>query len=363
MNGGSPDHVTLSEMLDALEKCVDVLLLTNQRLAERLQESEDLDAIETEEMKRKKSSEGSPFGLLFPELEADRTPQDSLFTAPQEENQEVAADVKRKRAPKPKKAAEEAVACTPEPAPAAEVVAGTESEELVAGEPDAPNAAEAAAEPESVELVAEEHEPVLTADAVAEAEPESAMPDWVTAEDDLELEPVLEAGAEAEPEPPPPEMPKPTLRPVLVQPPVSNGTRPRHPFAELGNVPVRPSNVASASPRPASDVHWSFPVEEESNRRPETLRRHMEKAGLAGDELAGALGVPVAALNGWLSGNVPVPAWVLPSVRVLELVTPSARLEARGTLSTNAVQEAVPARKTVSSQPGYRHPFSRIEEL
>jgi hypothetical protein len=75
----------------------------------------------------------------------------------------------------------------------------------------------------------------------------------------------------------------------------------------------------------------------------------MEKAGLTNDDLAGALGVPVAALNGWLGGSIPIPAWVLPAVSVIELVTPEAR--------------RAPARKTVSSQPGYRHPFARIEEL
>lgn len=85
----------------------------------------------------------------------------------------------------------------------------------------------------------------------------------------------------------------------------------------------------------------------------------MEQAGLNAEELAAALGVPSAALNGWLSGAVPVPAWVLPSVSVLELVTPAARMAARGMASP----ETAPVRKTVSSQSGGRHPFARIEEL
>jgi hypothetical protein len=85
----------------------------------------------------------------------------------------------------------------------------------------------------------------------------------------------------------------------------------------------------------------------------------MESAGLSAEELAAALGVPSAALNGWLSGNIPVPAWVLPSVSVVELVTPAARKEARGT----ATPQIAPVRKSVSSQTGGRHPFARIEDL
>ncbi len=165
-------------------------------------------------------------------------------------------------------------------------------------------------------------------------------------------------------QPPVPPPPVPQPGPVLVpNPPGAPAPRARHPFAEFTSNPPRPVAVpaatAKASPGAGSDVHWSFPAEQDVTQRPDTLRMHMEKAGLNAEELAAALGVAATALNGWLNGSVPVPAWVLPSVSVLGLVTPAARKEARGT----AHPEAAPVRKSVSSQTGGRHPFARIEEL
>ena len=106
--------------------------------------------------------------------------------------------------------------------------------------------------------------------------------------------------------------------------------------------------------RPAtrSDVHWTFPVEKSDAGRPEMLRRRMETTGLSHAELAGIFGVTVSSLQDWLAGRRPVPSWTLPSMAVLDLLTPVARM---------TIRNGLPAER--AKRPAAPHPFSRIEEL
>jgi hypothetical protein len=381
-------------------------------LGTNTEEAEELAAEETTKRKRtprKKVADPTPETAAAPpsteNAEPEPVPAAAATEPPSAPEPTAASDptpvAAAEAEPEPTPAAEPAPAAAaeaePEPAPAAEpaLVAAAEAEPeptpAAAAQAEPEPAPAAAAEPEPAEAKPEPtHAPEQPGRAIAAATGETAMPDWVTAAD-FEDAPSLPEAAVSEPWTPrphpwlefahgravtPTELPHPAKparhefaqaaapapRPVLVLAPTgASAARTRHPFAEFTGAPLRPQPVsAGRNPSPHdSDVHWSFPAEQDGNRRPESLRKHMESAGLSAEELAAALGVPSAALNGWLSGNIPVPAWVLPSVSVVELVTPAARKEARGT----ATPQIAPVRKSVSSQTGGRHPFARIEDL
>jgi len=88
---------------------------------------------------------------------------------------------------------------------------------------------------------------------------------------------------------------------------------------------------------------------------------YLEKAGVSRDELADSLGVTAASVDGWLAGQAATPSWVFSSLRVLELLTPQARRNAR---ARGTVEAAPLIRKSVAKErEGRRHPFAKIEEL
>jgi hypothetical protein len=81
------------------------------------------------------------------------------------------------------------------------------------------------------------------------------------------------------------------------------------------------------------------------------LRAELEAAGVSASEFAKAACVSQHDVEGWVAGISPVPRWVSAAIRLMALLTPSAR------------------RKLLYGQAGTHvrpvncHPFSRIEEL
>ena len=78
----------------------------------------------------------------------------------------------------------------------------------------------------------------------------------------------------------------------------------------------------------------------------------MELAGLTKATLSTVFGVPPDRLDEWLAGSVPVPPWVLPAIRLFEMLPASAR---KNVLRRPAER---PGRRA-----GNMHPFACIEEL
>jgi DNA-binding transcriptional regulator YiaG len=82
------------------------------------------------------------------------------------------------------------------------------------------------------------------------------------------------------------------------------------------------------------------------------LRVRLDLAGLSKTEFAAFFGIPVASVQSWLNDERPTPSWVLPSIHMLELLTPAAR---------RSLMKSPPPRN--GNKPVNRHPFSRIDEL
>lgn len=82
------------------------------------------------------------------------------------------------------------------------------------------------------------------------------------------------------------------------------------------------------------------------------LRAEIARMGLTAGEFARAASVPREEVEGWLEDRIPVPAWVPAALRMLALLTPSAR---RTLLNASALR--------TGKRPERSHPFSRIEEL
>jgi hypothetical protein len=78
----------------------------------------------------------------------------------------------------------------------------------------------------------------------------------------------------------------------------------------------------------------------------------MELAGLSKGSFGTVFGVSPEVVDEWLSGSVPVPPWVLPAVRIYELLSASARQKLARTPAARAGKRA-----------GNMHPFACIEEL
>jgi hypothetical protein len=105
-------------------------------------------------------------------------------------------------------------------------------------------------------------------------------------------------------------------------------------------------------PSAAGDVHCSFPALQPGSLTPDALRVQMDYAGLTKTKFAEVFGIPLELVQDWLSGQRSVPAWVLPSVHIFELLTPSER---RRFTSAPAARSG--------RNPAKVHPFARIEEL
>ena len=118
---------------------------------------------------------------------------------------------------------------------------------------------------------------------------------------------------------------------------------------ELRLSAVRTGGNGSA---PSPTVHCSFSAAGECVTAPDILRVRMELAGLTKTSLSTVFGVPPDRLEEWLSGSVPEPAWVVPAIRLFEMLPASARQKV---LRTTAAR---PGKRT-----GNMHPFACIEEL
>jgi hypothetical protein len=84
----------------------------------------------------------------------------------------------------------------------------------------------------------------------------------------------------------------------------------------------------------------------------DALRLEMSVLSLTPTEFASTFSVPERTVEEWLAGHAPAPGWAFAGVRLLALMTPSARRKILG--------RADPVPKAAAKQP---HPFSRIEEL
>jgi hypothetical protein len=86
---------------------------------------------------------------------------------------------------------------------------------------------------------------------------------------------------------------------------------------------------------------------------PQELRARMAAGPFCVGEIANALSVPRKAVDDWLSGKAAIPSWVPVAMRMIALLTPSARRK----LQNGAASYGT---KTELQKP---HPFSKIEEL
>jgi hypothetical protein len=84
----------------------------------------------------------------------------------------------------------------------------------------------------------------------------------------------------------------------------------------------------------------------------EALGLEMSVFSLTPAEFASIFSVPERMVDEWLAGHAPAPGWAFGGVRLLALLTPSARRKILG--------RADPVPQAEAKQP---HPFSRIEEL
>ena len=107
----------------------------------------------------------------------------------------------------------------------------------------------------------------------------------------------------------------------------------------------------SVQPYGNHDVHCSFPVSPCPALTPEALRVQMQYAGLTKATFAEVFGIAQETVERWLNGEGSIPAWVLRSVHIFELLTPSERK--RFMCPPNGSYR----------NPAKTHPFARIEEL
>jgi hypothetical protein len=82
------------------------------------------------------------------------------------------------------------------------------------------------------------------------------------------------------------------------------------------------------------------------------LRAQLRAAGISAEEFARLARVPQDVVEGWTAGSSAAPDWVSVNIRLIALLTPSARHK--------LLHDPAPARATDRNQC---HPFSRIEEL
>ena len=100
-------------------------------------------------------------------------------------------------------------------------------------------------------------------------------------------------------------------------------------------------------------VHYGFPAVAAEKTAPDRLRVRMDYAGLTKASFSLVFGVPVDVVQSWLDGQEPIPAWVISSIHVFELLSPAQR---KRFLRPGVARAA-------GGNPAKVHPFSRIEEL
>jgi hypothetical protein len=106
------------------------------------------------------------------------------------------------------------------------------------------------------------------------------------------------------------------------------------------------AGISSLQPRSARELQ----PKSNSNALVE-LRAELETAGLTEHEFVRAASITRHDLDAWISGARPAPDWVRVAIRLIALLTPSAR---RKLLNGQSAGE---------SRQANRHPFSRIEDL
>jgi hypothetical protein len=84
------------------------------------------------------------------------------------------------------------------------------------------------------------------------------------------------------------------------------------------------------------------------------LSAELRAAGISAAEFARVACVPQDAVDGWTSGAIAAPQWVSVAIRLVALLTPSARQK----LLSDPMRAQVRTRDLTRC-----HPFSRIEEL
>jgi hypothetical protein len=86
---------------------------------------------------------------------------------------------------------------------------------------------------------------------------------------------------------------------------------------------------------------------------PQELRAGMAAGSYSEGEIANALSVPRETVTDWLSGKAAIPSWVPVTMRMIALLTPSARRK---------LQNGAASYKS-KTEPQKSHPFSKIEDL
>jgi hypothetical protein len=86
---------------------------------------------------------------------------------------------------------------------------------------------------------------------------------------------------------------------------------------------------------------------------PRELRAGMAAGPYSVGEIANALSVPRGTVDDWLSGKTAIPSWVPVTMRMIALLTPSARRK---------LQNGAASHKN-KTDPKKSHPFSKIEDL
>lgn len=102
---------------------------------------------------------------------------------------------------------------------------------------------------------------------------------------------------------------------------------------------------------PEHTIHWNFSASGGATP-PDILRIRMDLAGLTRASFSTAFGISPESVEEWLSGGAPIPAWVIPAIRVYEMLSASAREKL---LRTRSARAGGRSRNT--------HPFACIEEL
>jgi predicted transcriptional regulator len=98
----------------------------------------------------------------------------------------------------------------------------------------------------------------------------------------------------------------------------------------------------------------SEPPPQASSEAAVMLQAELRAAGISAGEFARLAGVPRDAVEGWTNGASAVPQWVSVAIRLVALLTPSARQKLLyGPMRTHAS----------ATDRTHSHPFSRIEEL
>jgi hypothetical protein len=91
----------------------------------------------------------------------------------------------------------------------------------------------------------------------------------------------------------------------------------------------------------------------------------MGALGLSVEDLARIFRVSTRSARSWTTGGTRVPNWLMPALRMYDLLSPAARHMALESLVRDGVT-AGSSRPAAPNQPHanvHRHPFARIEEL